>query len=147
MLAAERGERAEHVVVALLPDEPARRDDDVGPVRGGAAGREARRVDPRRRDDDPSVGRALEQQRAPGALGRGEEEVGGVERDAACRRGRARARTGSRKRSRRGIVSQTVSTSRKPSRSFSAAGPVENHQPSSAAWTTSAPSSTWSSPR
>ena len=81
-----------------------------------------------------------------GVTGRNLFDVSGLGLERAEARTR-RARTGSRKRSRCGIVSQTVSTSRNPSRSFSSAGPVENHQPSSAEWTTSAPSSTRSSPR
>ncbi len=75
--AAQRRERADHVVVALLPDEaPGRQDHVLGRrrVRRGRGG-EALDVDARRGDLDALGGHALEQQRRAGALGRGEEQV------------------------------------------------------------------------
>jgi hypothetical protein len=79
---AKQRERAQQVLVALLPHESRDRDDEVRAVRGrggNASGGEALHVDARWTDPDPVRGSALEQKRVACALGAGQEEVGGAE--------------------------------------------------------------------
>jgi hypothetical protein len=83
----QQGDGAQRVVVALLPHQPAGRDDGVLVRRRRRRDREALRVDARSGDDDALLVDALEQQREAGALGRGEEQVGLGEHDLAVARG------------------------------------------------------------
>ncbi len=70
---AKPGERTQQILVALLPDEPSDREDEV---RAGRLRRsEACGVDPRRGELDPLVRNALEEERAPRPVGGREEEV------------------------------------------------------------------------
>ena len=90
VVAAQPRERPQHVLVALLPHQPADREHEVAAVGGRgrrAGGREALDVDPGRRECDPVGRRALQQQRVAGSLGGGQVEVGGPQRGAAVAAG------------------------------------------------------------
>ena len=119
---AQRRDRAHHVLVALLPHEPAGREDR----RDGSSGRRAAAPPKRSRStpgaDDPDRARPRRPRAssaAPRALGRGEEEVRRASSTCAAVRPRAR-RCGTRRRN--GSVSQTVSTSLKPRRGLQPRG-------------------------
>ena len=83
----QHGEGADHVLMPLLPDEPADRQDEMGLAR--RAGRpgcgEAVDVDPRRRDRDLAWIGPLEQESRPRALGGGQEQIGRREHRIAVR--------------------------------------------------------------
>src|SRR6185436_6617598 len=76
----ECGESANHVEMALLPDEPPRRDDEMAFGGSRLCTAEALDVDAGIRDVDPLGRRTLEQQTPARALGRRQEEIRVLER-------------------------------------------------------------------
>jgi hypothetical protein len=77
--ATELGQRAQQVLVPLLPDEPAHRQHEVPAAlrrRRRARGGEAVDVDAGRADHHPLGRCSLEEQRVAGAGGRRHEQVG-----------------------------------------------------------------------